>query len=189
ADQARQALGAAGARDDAELDLRQAECGFLSRDAAVAGECDLAAAAECGAIDRRDDGLGEILDTVEDLGKRGLHRRLAEFPDIGAADEDPARAGDDDRLDIVTVGRRRKRLSQSLAHMCRGGIDGRIVDRDDENALRDIARHAFRKPQPIHQPCSGMTAVAWISILARSSTSATTCMAAMAGKWRPITSR
>ncbi|RWO94278.1 MAG: hypothetical protein EOQ98_31630 [Mesorhizobium sp.] len=47
--------------------------------------------------------------------------------------------------------------------------------------------HKGRREAPRRQ--SGITAVAWISTLARSSTSAMTCMAAMAGKCRPMTSR
>jgi hypothetical protein len=54
---ARQALGAAGARQQAELHLGQAELGFLHRDAEMTGERDLEATAERGAVDRGHDRL------------------------------------------------------------------------------------------------------------------------------------
>ena len=55
--QPRQAHRAAGARDDAEGDLRQADRGRRHGHAEAAGERDLEAAAERGAVDRRDPGL------------------------------------------------------------------------------------------------------------------------------------
>ncbi|MGY4600891.1 hypothetical protein ACVWXL_008637 [Bradyrhizobium sp. GM22.5] len=54
---ARQALGAAGARQQAELHLGEAELGFLHRDAEMTGERDLEATAERGAVDRGHDRL------------------------------------------------------------------------------------------------------------------------------------
>ncbi|RUV08943.1 MAG: hypothetical protein EOS23_22145 [Mesorhizobium sp.] len=57
-------------------------------------------------------------------------------------------------------------------------------------ALRANPPSPTRRGERKHaSPQSGITAVAWISTLARSSTSAITCMAAMAGKCRPMTSR
>ena len=64
-------------------------------------------------------------------------------------------------------------------------VDGRIIDGDDQDAIRDPATDAggkfdlFGVAHRCHS--SGTTAVAWISILARSSTRATTCTAAIAG--------
>ena len=58
-DEAREALGAAGAGDDAEEDLGLAEPGVVGRDAEVAGERDLAPAAERVAGDGGDGRLGQ----------------------------------------------------------------------------------------------------------------------------------
>ncbi len=54
---------AAAARQQAELDLGEAELelGIVDRDAMVAGQRDLEAAAQRGAVERRDDGLAERL--------------------------------------------------------------------------------------------------------------------------------
>ena len=60
-DRARQPLGAAGARQQAELDLGQAQPGVLGGDAEMAGERDFEAAAERGAVNRGDDRLRRIL--------------------------------------------------------------------------------------------------------------------------------
>ena len=58
ADQAGQALGAAAARQDAELDLGQAEPRFLVGDPEVAGHRHLQSAAQRGTVNRRDERLG-----------------------------------------------------------------------------------------------------------------------------------
>ena len=63
-DQAGQPLGAAGAGDDAEQDLRLAEHGVLGGEADVGAQRELAAAAERVAGDRRDDRLGDPRDAV-----------------------------------------------------------------------------------------------------------------------------
>ena len=57
-DHARQTLRAAGARQQAELHLGQAEPCVFGRDAEMAGQRDLETAAERGAVDRGDDRLG-----------------------------------------------------------------------------------------------------------------------------------
>ena len=62
ADEARQALRAAGARDDAEEDLRLAELRVVGDDAEVARQGELAASAEGVAGDRGDDRLGDARD-------------------------------------------------------------------------------------------------------------------------------
>ena len=67
---ARQALGAAGAGEEAELDLGQAELRRGDGDAIMAGERDLAAAAERGAMDRGDHRLVERFDLIDQHGER-----------------------------------------------------------------------------------------------------------------------
>ena len=73
-DQARQAVGAAGCGDDAELDLGLAHLGRLTDHAQVARDRELTAAAERVALDRGDHRRRELLDPVEDPAVDRLHR-------------------------------------------------------------------------------------------------------------------
>jgi hypothetical protein len=102
ADQARQALRAAGSRHNAKLNLRQAEAGLYAGDATVAGKDDLAAATECCTIDSSDHRLLEPFDAFDDIGQKRLDRRLAEFLDISTTHESAAgarkRNADDGRI-------------------------------------------------------------------------------------------
>ena len=100
ADRARQPLRAAGARDDAELDLGQAQLAHvLGGDAVVAAERQLQPAAQRRAVDGRHDRLGGRLDAVDQLRQVGLLHLGLELGDVGAGREEPARAGQHDGLD------------------------------------------------------------------------------------------
>ena len=68
-DQARQALRAAGAGQEAELDLGQADARRRGSDPEMAGERQLEAAAERGAVQGRDDRLRHRLDRGDDLAR------------------------------------------------------------------------------------------------------------------------
>ena len=65
ADDAREALGAGVAGDEAEVDLRLPELRGVGRDPDRARHRELAPAAERVAVDRRDDRLPHLLDRVE----------------------------------------------------------------------------------------------------------------------------
>ena len=69
ADQSRQALRAAAARQQADLDLRQTEHGLrvVGRDAIMAREADLESAAERGAVDGRRERLAAGLELAQQL--------------------------------------------------------------------------------------------------------------------------
>ncbi len=69
ADQPGKPLASAGAGNESELDLRKAELrlGVVGGDAIVAGERQLEAAAEAGAVDGGHDRLGEGLDAAQQL--------------------------------------------------------------------------------------------------------------------------
>ena len=131
ADQPRQTLGTAGAGQQAELDLGQAEARRGDADPEMAGQRDLQAAAECRAVDRRDHRLGAILDPVQHSMQPGLARRLAELGDVGAGDEGPAGAMDHDRPDRRIGLRRRDAVRQALAHALAQRVDRRVVDDQD----------------------------------------------------------
>ena len=98
-DEAWQTLGAPGARQQAELDLRQSHFRGRDGDPVMAGERGLETAPQRHAMQRRDDGLRAALDHVEHVMKRRGLRRLGEFRDVGAAGKPAARPEKDDRLD------------------------------------------------------------------------------------------
>ena len=106
ADQARQALRAAGARQQAELHFGQADLGRGHRDAVVAAQRHLEPAAERRAVDRGDHRLGRVLDRSSQLGQRSaIDRRLAEFGDVGAGDEGAAGADQHDGVTDASAAR------------------------------------------------------------------------------------
>ncbi|MNZ66335.1 hypothetical protein D3C78_845560 [compost metagenome] len=100
ADQARQALGAAGARQQAEGDFRHAQARLGLADAVAAGHGQLQAAAEGEAADRGDHRLGAAGQFDQQLGQgRGVEGGAAELGDVGAGAERQAAAVDDHGLD------------------------------------------------------------------------------------------
>ena len=129
--QPRQALRAARAGNDAELDLRQAEPRARGRDAEMAAHRQLKPAAERRAVHRRDRRLFHLVQRRDHLDERGRLRRLAELGDVGAGHERAARAGDHDGLDRGVVARRDHAFLDALAHAMAQRIHGRIVDGDD----------------------------------------------------------
>ena len=117
ADQARDALRAAGARQQADLDLGLADLGArVGRgDAVVGGQADLEAAAQGRAVDRRHDRLAagllaaeqllELAELVHQLAGVGGVGAQKHFQ-VGAGDEVGLGRGDDDALDLVVLERR-----------------------------------------------------------------------------------
>ena len=113
ADETRQPLAAAGAGDEPELYLGEAELrlGMIGGDPVVTGQRELEPAAQTGAVNRRDDRLGQRLDPAHHLlsleaqplgldlgGERG------ELLDVGAGDEGVGLAGDQHhRLHVLVV--------------------------------------------------------------------------------------
>ena len=95
ADEAGQALRAAGAGNDAELDLRQSDLRRRDGDAVVRRQRDFKAAAERRPVQRRDNRLLRVLDEVQYPGKEGRGVRLAELGDVGACDEGASGADED----------------------------------------------------------------------------------------------
>ena len=141
AEHARQALRAAGARQQAELHFRQRDLRARRGDAVVAAERQLEPAAHADAVDRGDDRLGARSRARGSRCSRfGSASALGEpnSRDVGAARERLAGAGDDDRLD-----RRRRRGARRARRRCRDArrvaqaVDRRIVQRDDG----DVAAH------------------------------------------------
>ena len=108
-----QPLAAAGAGDQAELHLGETELGLgmVGGDAVGAGERELEAAAETGAVDRGDDRLGQGLDPAHHLLpleaqplRFGLGGERGELLDVGAGDEGVGLARDQHhRADLGVV--------------------------------------------------------------------------------------
>ncbi len=134
ADDARQPLGAASARQQAEIDLGQAAFGRTRGDTIVADQRDFQPAAERGAVNGRDHRLGRILDRGLHLGQRRPSRRLAELGDVGAGDERLAGAGQHDGLDRVVGDGLLDPRQDAGTDIGRQRVDRRRVDRQHGDA-------------------------------------------------------
>jgi hypothetical protein len=103
--QPRQTLRTAGARNDAEQHFGLSDFGILRRHAEVACLRHFEAAAERVAVNRRNERLGRVLDTLEHRMRlrRSRQRVLAraqrvEYLDVRAGDERGSSADEDDRV-------------------------------------------------------------------------------------------
>ena len=138
----RQSLRAFGARDDAEIHLGLSHLRVRHGDAVVPGHRDLEAAAERGAVHRHDDRLGGVFDLLQQLvhlRRAGVAapRQLLESFDVGAGDERPARADDDDRLNRVVSRRAIECGVEAVDHLGTERVDGWVVDANERDALVD----------------------------------------------------
>ena len=110
ADRARQALGAAGARHDADLHLRLAEARRLAGDDDIAMHRQFTAATECEARHGRDQRLREGADRLPGLGGvPAVHLDrigLRHFDQVGAGGEGLLGAGKHDDAHAVVLGER-----------------------------------------------------------------------------------
>ena len=100
-DGARKSLRAAGSGQQPDLHLGQRHLRAGRGHSEGAAERELEAAAEGGAVQRGDDGLGARLARGDKRPQRGLghHRRRVELADVGAARELLARPREHDRVD------------------------------------------------------------------------------------------
>ena len=130
-------MRAARAGDEAELDFRQAAFGRRDGDAVVRGQRDLESASQRRAMHRGDDRLRCVLDSVEHVGKVGGGGRLAEFGNVGAGDEGPAAADDDDRLDRGIRLRRLDAALEAVANGLRQRVHRRGIDRNQGDLAVD----------------------------------------------------
>ena len=129
-DQARQALGSAGAGNDAELDLRLAELRGRYGDPVVAGLGQFEAAAERRAVDRRNHRLGASLDRGLNVVERGPLGRLAEFGNVGAGNKSAAVADQHDGLHRGVGRCLRDAGTEAVADVGGKRVDRRRVDRE-----------------------------------------------------------
>ena len=129
-DQPRQPLSAAAARQDAQLDLGQAEPRFRVGHPEVAGHRHLEASAQGRAVDGGHERLGRLLDHSPHLVRVRGQARLAELSDVSAGDECPTAADDDRSLHLRVVGHCRHGRREPLAHVLAQRVDRWIVDPD-----------------------------------------------------------
>jgi len=135
ADQAGCALRATGARQQAQLHFGQAQLGVCRGDARVGRQGHLQATAQRRAVDGGHDRLVAGLDGVADLGQPRVFRGLAELADVGAGDEGPAFAHDDDGVHGRVGLSQAQALHQALAHGPAQGVDRRVGDREHGDVL------------------------------------------------------
>src|SRR6516162_9908141 len=100
ADNAGKALGTAGSWKKSEIDLGKTTFRRWNGHAIVSDERQFEAAAERCAVDRGDDRLGRLFEDFQELPKRGLDGRLAEFGDVCSREEGSAFADEYDGADF-----------------------------------------------------------------------------------------
>ena len=147
----RQPLGAARAGDDAEEHFRLSDLRVLDGDAVVAGHGNLEPSTERLAVDGGDERLARVFETAEQgVRARGARHRLVarlqrlEDVDVGARDEGVARPDQDDRVYGGIVVRACDALIDSLPDAGSKGVDRRVVDRQNGDAVDDFVVHEFR---------------------------------------------
>ena len=89
-------------------------------------------AAQRGAVNRRYQGLLHIVKGIlgfHEAGAAALH--LVEFGNIGAGDEGPPGADQQDGFGVRILGRHVQRRNQAVAHRHVQGVYGGIVQSDD----------------------------------------------------------
>ena len=134
AGEARQALGATGARQQAEMHFRQAHARGRQGDAIVRAQRRLEAAAQRRAVQRGHDQLGRVLHGCDDVVQVRARRRLAELADVGAGDEGAAAADQHDGIDVRIPAERLDAVLDAGAHRRGQCIHWRIVDGEDSDA-------------------------------------------------------
>jgi hypothetical protein len=138
--QARGALCAAGARQDAQVHFRQAHLRALDRHPVVTAQRHLEPAAKGRAVQRCNDRLFARFDHVRDVRQLRVGQRLAELLDIRACDERPPCPADHRGLGLAVTLEPLDRLEQAVSNRVRQRIDRRVVDGDDGHfAIKHIA--------------------------------------------------
>ena len=134
ADQARQALGAAGAGQQAQVDLRQSQPGIGQGAAVMGRHGHLESAPQGVAVQGGYHRHRLRFDGLDDFGQAGGLRGFAELGDVGAGDESAAAAQQQYRPGPVAP-RRVQPLHDARPHPLGQGVDGGVVDTDDRDTL------------------------------------------------------
>ena len=128
ANEARQTLGAARAGDQAEVHLRQTDTRRRLSDAVMRREGHFETAAEAHPMHGGHDQQRRRLDAVAEVGQMRLHRRLAEFGDVGARDKGAAFAHDHHGAHAAFGLGAVHAIGQPLPHGLAQRVDGRVFD-------------------------------------------------------------
>ena len=144
ADQPGEPLGAAGARDDPEQDLRLSDAGVVPGDAEVRGHREFQPAAERVAGDRGDDRLrdaGQLGEGVLEPGRRGGHlagRHGRHLLDVGAGREDLLAAVEDDGAHVVAAADLERSLAELVLQRPAQRVHRRAVQPDGRDPVLDL---------------------------------------------------
>ena len=125
AHQTRQALGATGTGDQADIDLGQTEPSALCRKTPRTAQCDLQTATQHIAMHQgQKRGFG-IFDCLDNIGQMRLCRGVVKFGHVAAGDKGFSCAVQNGQLLAVQFF---NSIQQALAHRNRGCVDRRVVD-------------------------------------------------------------
>ena len=146
ADHSRQALGAARAGQNSEVDLGQADlAGVLLGDHEVGGHRDLETTADGVAVECRDHQLGRLLEPVEGLvGVQAevvleVRVRLLEHVDVGAgAEELLAQTGQHDDVNICVEPGGEDRVVELAHHLVGVGVGRWVAEGQIGDAVLDL---------------------------------------------------
>ena len=100
----------------------------------MATHCQLQSTAKGRAVQRRDDGLFDVLKQLNDIAEERLLRCFTELGDVGTGAECPARAGQHDGFDRRVQCRCLHHRDDAVAHRIAKRIDRRAVDPDDRHS-------------------------------------------------------
>lgn len=108
-------------------------------------------AAKSRSVQRRNDRLGRILDTLDDRRQERLRHRLSEFPDVRPGNEGAAGAKDHRNLCRRVRLEPLDRLLEAGTNRLGQGVDGRIVDRNQGDlALERVGNRGVVGPAVGH---------------------------------------
>ena len=139
-DKTGQALRAAAARENAQINFGQPHSCGGNCHTKVAAKRNLQPAAKRRAMNGRDDGLGRGFQRCDDLLQNGFALRLAKFGDVGAREEGAAYTSHHDGLDAIVGDQLAERIVNALPHSMAERVDGRIVGQDDANVTSYLDR-------------------------------------------------
>ena len=149
ADNPWQTLGAAGAGQDAELHLGQAEFGAGHRQSVVASESSLKPAAKGSAVDCGNDRLGAGLHHLMHLAQGRRNRRLAKFRDVGASEEGAPGADQHNCIGVFVGNRPFDAFLQAGANSVPQGVNRWVVHGQNGNPVFNRIMHKIAHPSPL----------------------------------------
>ena len=137
-----QALGAARARQQPELDLRQADLGIAAGDSIMATQGHFQASAQGRAVNHRDTGFVALFIGVDHFRQARRLGRLAELLDISPGNESAASAQQHQHLGLRVDLALMQGAQQTFTRGLTEGIDRRVVQGDQCNLALALVAHA-----------------------------------------------